>query len=169
VAELSQLEAHSPLRNEAHPAGSCPECSEPMQTFFVEVGQVAVDVCQRHGTWLDTGELARIARGEGPKAPSPPAATRPGLPSEEEGRENTRRLEALVSAPTEGTYLKGLRVMPGAIATSIAEGLSSALEEEDDDDGDAWHHYYDGENPRRRHSLIVLVFEYIASLARRDD
>jgi Zn-finger nucleic acid-binding protein len=156
VTELSKLEAHSPLRNEAHAAGPCPECAEPMQTFFVEVGQVAVDVCEHHGTWLDTGELGRIARGE--KAPPPPPQAPFSLPSEEERRENTRRLEALVSAPSESTYAKGLRVMPGAIALAIAESLEEPSELEQD----RAHYHWDGAD--RQHDIISLVFECVRKL-----
>lgn len=163
VDELAQLEAHAPPWHAA-PPGACPECQQPLQSYLVEIGQLVVDVCKQHGTWLDGGELARIARGEASRSqplPPGPIAPAPAM-TEQESYENTRRLEALVARPTEGTYARGLRVMPGAILTAIAEGMSH--EENDDDDGYGEHGEFGTSG-----DLLTSVFGVIAYLVRHDD
>jgi Zn-finger nucleic acid-binding protein len=68
----------------------CPECDAFMQRRnFRRRSGVIVDVCGRHGTWVDAGELERIAGfllGPGPDAalvagaeavPAPPAGPTP--------------------------------------------------------------------------------------------
>jgi hypothetical protein len=130
----------------------------------VEVALLAVDVCQEHGTWLDTGELARVARGEtAPSAAPAPAraAVTPAM-TEQESRENTRRLEALVSRPDEGTYAKGLRVMPSAILTAVVEGMTQPDESE-------WDSYDDHGEFGPGNDLLTQVFRMIAYLARNAD
>jgi Zn-finger nucleic acid-binding protein len=134
VDEIARLEAHAPPADAPTP-GACPECRQPLRSYFVELGQLHVDVCKQHGTWLDTGELARIARGDARKrAPLPAGSAAPRrVMTEQESCENTRRLESLVSSPAEGTYAKGLRVLPGAILTSLANGVQDAATDDSDD------------------------------------
>ena len=161
VDELAQLEAHAPPWDAAAP-GACPECRQPLQSYLVELGQLVVDVCKQHGTWLDGGELARITRGEAARdQPLPVGPIRPApAMTEQQSRENTRRLEALVARPAEGTYARGLRVMPGAILTAIAEGMSDAYDTyEDSDNGDVATHS----------NLLTSVFGVISYLLSHDD
>lgn len=155
VAELSKLEAHAARRNEAHPAGACPECGEPMQTFFVEVGQVAVDVCKRHGTWLDAGELARVARGEVTPPAAPPAARFAASPAEA-ARLQEQLLAQLASEAADGD---GSQFHP--LSRKIAEAFA-----EDEDEMQPRGYY------SKRHTIISLVFEgilWLLSPNKRDD
>ena len=167
--ELSMLEAHSLPASDAEPIGGCPACQGPLMHAHARVANVGLDLCKPHGTWLDTGELARVARGalspEPPPAPEPHGprllAARPP-PTEQESHENTRRLEALVGKPDESTYAKGLRVMPGAILASLLEGAREMSENvEETDSYDSYGSSNDG--------LFTLLFEYVASLTSNDD
>jgi Zn-finger nucleic acid-binding protein len=160
VDEIARLEAHAPPADAPAP-GACPECQQPLRGYFVELGQLHVDVCMQHGTWLDTGELARIARGDALRLSAGSVAAR-RVVTEQGSRENTRRLESLVTPPDEGTYAKGLRVMPGAILTAIADGVRRASEIELDDDG------YSGELYGRS-NLLTSAFGVIAYLLQHED
>lgn len=164
VNELSKLEAHAPQLDDAREPGACPQCQKQLRGYVVEVARLAVDVCQEHGTWLDTGELARVARGEAAPsaAPAPARAAVTPAMTEQESLENTRRLEALVSRPDEGTYAKGLRVMPGAILTAVVEGMTQPDESE-------WDSYDDHGEFGPGNDLLTQVFRVIAYLARSDD
>jgi Zn-finger nucleic acid-binding protein len=164
VDQLSKLEAHAPRLDEAREPGACPQCRKQLQGYLVEIARLAVDVCQEHGTWLDTGELARVARGEAAPAASPALARAVVTPAvtEQQSRENTRRLEALVSQPDEGTYAKGLRVMPGAILTAVVEGMSQPDESD-------WDSYDDHGEFGPGSDLLTQVFRVIAYLARSGD
>jgi Zn-finger nucleic acid-binding protein len=167
--ELAGLEAHATHATDEQPLGGCPQCHSSLAHAHARVANVGLDVCAQHGTWLDTGELARVARGAlSPEPPLPPeperarAATPRPLPTEQESRENTRRLEALVGKPDESTYVKGLRVMPGAILTAVLEGASemaSNLEETDE---------Y-GAYGNRNDGLFKSLFDYVVALTRNDD
>jgi len=167
--ELAGLEAHAPAADDAEPIGGCPECRHPLLHAHAQVANVGLDVCKLHGTWLDTGELARVARGAlSPEPPPPPEPERPRpvaprpLPTEQESRENTQRLESLVAEPDENTYVKGLRVMPGAILTALVEvtrEMATTAEEKDD-----YGYYANGGD-----GLFTLLFDYVVSLTRNDD
>jgi Zn-finger nucleic acid-binding protein len=69
--ELVQRHDHTALPGDAtHPSGPldarssyipCPECGALMnRKNFAEVSGVIVDVCKKHGTWFDLGELPRV-------------------------------------------------------------------------------------------------------------
>ena len=66
LAELEQAEALVSEQNECVvPAGErpCPICGEPMEVEDYPCGPidyVQMDVCDRHGVWLDCGELPKI-------------------------------------------------------------------------------------------------------------
>ena len=146
IRELAGLEAYAPPANEALPVGGCPTCQGPLLHVHAQVANVRLDVCKLHGTWLDTGELARVARGAlSPEPTPPPEPERPwpvtahALPGEQESRENTRRLEALVSTPDEGTYAKGVRVLPVLALMALFDFIVSfVISNNDDDDDGAW-------------------------------
>jgi Zn-finger nucleic acid-binding protein len=167
LRELAALEAHAPPPGSAQPVGGCPECQSPLLYVHAQVANVGLDVCKGHGTWLDTGELARVARGALSPEPLPESekprqvVSRP-LPTEQETRENTRRLESLVGTPDENTYVKGLRVMPGAILTALLEGAREmGTHAKDKDD----YGYANGSGD----GLFTLLFDYVVSLTRNDD
>jgi Zn-finger nucleic acid-binding protein len=164
VDELSKLEAHAARPDDARAPGACPQCRKQLQGYVVDIAGLAVDVCQEHGTWLDTGELARVARGETAASTSPATARAVLTPAmtEQESRENTRRLEALVSPPDEGVYAKGLRVMPGAILTAVVEGMTESDESE-------WDSYDEHGEFGPGSDLLTRVFGVIAYLVRSDD
>jgi Zn-finger nucleic acid-binding protein len=165
VDEIAKLEAYAPPSTATTP-GACPECRQALQRYFVELAQLPVDVCKQHGTWLDTGELARVARGDAVKRTESPARAIAPSPvmTEQQSLANTRRLESLVARPDEGTYAKGLRVMPGAILTAIAEGVSDDEESDDHDDGYGDHGPFGPGN-----DLLTRVFRVISYLVRHDD
>jgi Zn-finger nucleic acid-binding protein len=52
------------------PALTCPSCEARMRRIFVVPGGVYIDICDAHGTWLDRGELARLAK-EPPRTDEP--------------------------------------------------------------------------------------------------
>jgi Zn-finger nucleic acid-binding protein len=166
--ELAGLEAYAPPAGTSETIRGCPVCQSPLLHAHAQVANVGLDVCQLHGTWLDTGELARVARGalsreappldpEGPRKVAPRS-----LPTEQESRVNTRRLEALVEPPDENIYVKGLRVMPGAILTALVDaGREMATNAADKDD---YGYYANGSG-----GLFTLLFDYVVSLTRNDD
>lgn len=41
---------------------SCPECDATLTRTRVKNAWLDVDICQRHGTWFDRGEIIRVAR-----------------------------------------------------------------------------------------------------------
>jgi Zn-finger nucleic acid-binding protein len=168
--DLAGLEAHAPPPNRAQPVGGCPECQSALLHVHAHVADVGLDVCKSHGTWLDAGELARVARGALSPEPLPlpeperprPVAARP-LPTEQESRENTRRLESLVGTPDENTYVKGLRVMPGAILTALLEGAREMGTHAEDKEDYGYYESGSGDG------LFSLLFDYVVSLTRNDD
>ncbi len=63
LAELERTELDAIAENEKIvPSGErkCPICSEAMAVE--QMSDVNIDVCPKHGVWLDRGELPRILR-----------------------------------------------------------------------------------------------------------
>ncbi len=52
--------------------GGCPTCREPLRS--ARRGDVLVDYCEKHGTFFDRGELARMLLEHVQRAPAPPPA-----------------------------------------------------------------------------------------------
>jgi Zn-finger nucleic acid-binding protein len=95
-------EGDPPVLRPVEEVVGCPRCGEPMQLF--DVDEVTVDVCSRHGIWLDLGEDELLLR----------RARKPGRARNREKFRRARRrgyargyMEAGVMFSTEGS--RGLR------------------------------------------------------------
>jgi Zn-finger nucleic acid-binding protein len=59
VLVAARQEPLAPVAPDEGPRIQCPLCGASMQRAFVPAARLHVDVCARHGTWFDRGELER--------------------------------------------------------------------------------------------------------------
>jgi Zn-finger nucleic acid-binding protein len=64
ASELAQRVSENAARRVSTDATDlpCPVCGETLKRTRVAQAWLDVDICERHGTWFDRGEIARVAR-----------------------------------------------------------------------------------------------------------
>lgn len=72
---LAVLEPDVPEHDEERPHPQCPVCRTAMKRAVPRIGGIEVDVCHRHGVWLDGSDLSVVAHAAAAKLGRPvPAA-----------------------------------------------------------------------------------------------
>jgi len=90
----------------------CPDCDEVMdRMIFARVSGVMIDVCRRHGAFLDTGELKRIRRFLAEDGPRRHAVARELAVEEERLRERRRPPPPPMAQPPRPLWLELLELL----------------------------------------------------------